>query len=272
MARSLWTGSISFGLVNVPIKLVTAIREKAIHFNMLTPDGGCRLRRKLYCPETGKEYDFKDTARGYEIAPDQYVLIKDQELDALKPEAGRTIEIEQFVQLQEVDPLYFDRPYLMLPGEGGEGAYRLLIQAMSDSGRIGIARFVMRQTQHLAAIRVVEVGKHKALMLHTMHYADEVAVFADPPEELSEKHKAAPSTQLKVARQLVEAMSDDFDASAFTDDYREKVEALIEAKKEGEEVHEAHTDEEEPPKTFNLMEALKKSVEQRKSGRRKKTG
>ena len=275
MARSLWTGSIAFGLVNVPVKLVTAIREKTVHFHMLTPDGHCRLRRKLYCPDTGKEYDFNETARGYEVAPDQYVLVKDEELDALKPEAGRTIEIEQFVELAEVDPLYFDRPYLLLPGEGGEGAYKLLIQAMGDAGRVGIARFVMRQTQHLAAIRVVDVGKDKALVLHTMHYADEVVVLADPPDELPAKTKAAPAKQVKVAQQLVDAMSEPFDATAFKDDYREKVEELLEAKKEGEEVHEAKSDEDEPPKTFNLMEALKKSVEQRKVGgsrKKKKTG
>ncbi len=273
MPRSIWTGRIAFGLVNVPVKLVTAVREKKVSFHMLTPDGSCRLRRKLYCPDTGKEYDFSNTARGYEIAPDHYVLIDKEELDAVKPEAGRTIEIEQFIDLGEIDPLYFDPPYLLLPDQSGESAYSLLIRAMIEAGeqqRVGIARFVMRQKQHLAAIRVVDLGDTKALALHTIHYHDEVVALADPPDELLEGEDDVAAKQVKVARQLIDAMSEPFDPTAFKDDYREKVEELIEAKKEGEGVHEISTDAEEPPETYNLMEALKKSVEQRK--KKKKTG
>ena len=274
MARSIWTGRIAFGLVNVPVKLVTAIREKKVSFHMLTPDGSCRLRRKLYCPDTDKEYDFANTARGYEVAPDQYVLIDPDELDALKPEAGRTIEIEQFIDLDEIDPLYFDSVYLLLPVESGESAYGLLIRAMTESGdqqRVGIARFVMRQKQHLAAIRVVDIDGTKALVLHTMHYHDEVVALADPPDELPKGEDKVAAKQVKVARQLIEAMTEPFDPAAFTDDYRERVEELIEAKKEGEDLHAISSDEHEAPETYNLMEALKKSVEQRKAGKGKKS-
>src|SRR5688500_8336577 len=127
MARSLWKGSITFGLVNIPIQLNTAVREKGISFNLLSKDGRCRLRRKLYCPETGKEYDFGDTARGLEVAPDQYVLIDEKEIEELKPEKGRTIEIEQFVDVAAGEPVYFDRGDYVEPGEGAGDTDRRLV-------------------------------------------------------------------------------------------------------------------------------------------------
>src|ERR1041385_1375389 len=140
MARTFWSGHISFGLVSIPIKLASAVREKDIHFHMLTPDGSCRLRRKLVCPETGKEYDFGQTARGYEIAPDQYVIIEDKELKSLKPEAGRAIQIAQFAPLESIDPVYFSHSYHVVPDEAGARAYRLLMEAMKQSGRVAVAR------------------------------------------------------------------------------------------------------------------------------------
>src|SRR5690606_39339020 len=146
----------SFGLVSVPVRLTTAVRDKDIHFHMLSPDGSCRLRRKLYCPDTGKEYDFKDTARGYEVAPDQYVLVDEKELEQIKPEKGNTIDIEDFVDLASVDPIYYARTYYLLPGEGGAKSYRLLVDAMTETGRAAVAHFTMRQKQHLTIIRPIE--------------------------------------------------------------------------------------------------------------------
>jgi DNA end-binding protein Ku len=273
MPRSLWTGSISFGLVNIPVRLSTAVRDKTISFNMLSPDGGCRLRRKLFCPETGEEYDFKDTARGYAIAPDQYVIIRDEELDSLKPDAGRTIDISDFIDLEQIDPIYFDRSYYLLPGEGGAKAYRLLMQAMEQSGRVAIAQFVMRQKQYLVAIRPIG----GALMLHTVHYADEVTEAVELNDELPDAE--VDDRELKVAKQLIEALHADFEPEKYKDEYREQVRELIESKAEGEDITTASTGEAEAaPPTFNLMDALKASLEdkgpasKKKSGKRKKAG
>ncbi len=252
MPRALWTGSVSFGLVNIPVRLVTAVRDKQIHFHLLSPDGQCRLRRKLYCPETGKEFDFKDTSRGYEVAPDQYVIIQDEELDQLKPEKGRTI-----------DPIYFDKTYHLTPGEGGAKPYALLVQAMHESQRIGVARFVMRDKQHLVAIRPVD----RALVLHTMHYANEVTMPTDLDTDLPAKSDVN-AKELKVAQQLIDSLTTDFDAEAYQDDYQERVRELIESKAEGETVQiEEPAEEGEVPPTYNLMDALKESLD---AGTRKK--
>src|SRR2546426_4331174 len=169
MSRAMWSGSITFGLVNVPIKLFPAVQDKDVHFHMLSKDGKCRLRRKLVCPETGKEYDFKETARGYEIAPDQYVIVHDEELRNLKPEAGRHIEITDFVDLEEIDPVYYNRPYWLAPDEKGAKAYQLLLNAMLETAKVGIAKFVMRGKEYLAAIR----PREGALCLEIMNFAEE---------------------------------------------------------------------------------------------------
>ena len=266
MARSFWSGNISFGLVNIPVKLATAVREKSIHFHMLSPDGTCRLRRKLYCPETGKEFDFNETARGYEIAPGQYVILNEEELDQLRPEAGRSIQIAQFVDAAEVDPIYYASTYYLQPDQAGVRPYRLLLEAMKKADRVAVARFVMRQKEHLALIRVRE----EALLLQTMYYADEVL----GAEEAGAKTEAVqvPARELQVAEQLVNALTDKFDPSAFRDEYRLKVEQLIERKAAGEEVVTAAAAEEEAPRIINIMEALEKSLkEARKAEKQAKT-
>lgn len=263
MPRSLWTGSISFGLVAVPVRLVTAVRDKSIHFNLLSPDGSCRLRRKLFCPETGQEFDFNQTARGYEVAPDRYVLIQEDELDRLKPEAGRTIDISDFVELASVDPMYFERTYYLLPGEGGARAYQLLLEAMRESGRAAVAQFVMHEKQHLCLLRPAK----RTIVLHTMHYDDEVV----PPDEFKDElgSKDKPDTrELKVAQQLIGALDTTFEPAQYKDDYRDKVQELVEKKAAGESVANSTQTEDELDHTapINLMEALKKSLAQRGSG------
>lgn len=260
MPRSLWSGSISFGLVNIPVKIVTAVRDRSIQLNMLSKDGSCRLRRKLYCPETGDEYDFNDTARGYEIAPSQYVIIKDEELEQLKPEGGRTIDISDFVSLATIDPIYFDRSYYLLPGEGGAKAYKLLINAMSKSKALAVAQMIMRKKQYLVAIQALD---GEALLLHTMHYADEVQGIEEIRDDLPKGVKTN-SKEVAAAEQLIDSMSGEFDPTQYKDEYREQMRELIEAKVAGEGVREvADEDDEEIPPTFDLMAALKKSVEQR---------
>src|SRR5271156_1837223 len=149
MSRPVWQGSITFGLVNIPVSLQTAVQEKTVNFHMLSKDGSCRLRRKLYCPDTGKEFDFGDTTRGIEVGKGEYAIVSEKELDALKPEKGHTIEMEQFISLEEIDPIYFDRIYFVTPTDNSNKAYKLLYEAMKESGRIGLARFVMRDRQYV---------------------------------------------------------------------------------------------------------------------------
>lgn len=256
MARSIWKGSIAFGLVNIPVQLETAVREKSVSFHMLSKDGSCRLRRKLYCPDTGEEFEYSDTARGIEVGKDQYVLVDEKEMESIRPERGRTIEIEQFVKLDEIDPIYFDRVYFVTPTEGSSKAYRLLHEAMATTGRIGLARFVMRERQNLAVIRVMEEG----IVLHTLHYDDEVLKLEESlPSTLSKVKPAA--KELDVAKQLVVAMTHPLDLSKFKDDYREGLEALIERKRSGKKTVAVSDDHDEPlPRTINLMDALKRSL------------
>ncbi|MFA9477902.1 Ku protein [Phycisphaerales bacterium AB-hyl4] len=264
MPRSIWSGSISFGMVNIPVKVLTAVRDHSIHLHMLSKDGSCRLRRKLYCPDTGEEYDFKDTARGYEVAPSQYVILKDEELDQLKPEGGRTIDISDFVNLETIDPIYFNRSYYLTPAEGGGKAYKLLVDAMSKAGSLAIAQMVMRQKQYLVAIQVAD----EALIMHTMHYADEVQGMDEIADDLPRDIKPT-KKEVEAAQQLIDTMTGEFDPAQYQDDYQQQVRELIESKAEGEGVKEVAEDaDEEIPPTFDLMEALKQSVKE-KSGKKK---
>jgi len=257
MSRPIWKGSISFGLVNIPVQLETAVREKSVSFHMLSKDGSCRLRRKLYCPETGEEFEYNDTTRGVEVSKDRYVVVDEKEIEAVKPVKARAIEIEQFVGVEEIDPIYFDRPYFITPTDGSAKAYKLLHEAMKQSGKAGLARFVMRDRQNLALIRVVGDG----LVLQTMHFADEVLSLEDSLPATLERAKTK-ATELKTALQLVEAMTKELDLASYKDEYRHGLETLIDQKKGKRKtvaVSDDH-DEEVGPPTINLMEALKRSL------------
>jgi DNA end-binding protein Ku len=253
MPRVMWKGAISFGLVNIPIRMYTAVKEKSVQFHMLSSDGTCRLRRKLYCPETGKEYEFKDAARGYEVAPGQYVLIDKEELEQLRPDLGRNIEIEDFVSLEEIDPLRYERPYYLAPAEGGGRPYRLLVEAMERMGKVGIARFVLREKQHLAALRITQGG----LCLSTMYWADEVLAFKDVsalPDDKVDEH------QLELATNLISALTKPFDPSRYQDTYRQELMGLIERKAEGKRIP-VHKEPEQGAQVVDLMDALKRSLD-----------
>jgi DNA end-binding protein Ku len=253
--RAMWKGSVSFGLVHIPVRMVTAVRDKTVRFHRLSEDGSCRLRTKLYCPETEEEYDFSQTARGFEVAPDQYVLVADEEIESLRPEAGHSIDIEDFVDLDEIDPVYYDRPYYLVAAEGGTRPYRLLVEALEQANKVGIARFVLRDKQHLAALRVSQGG----LCLHTMHYFDEVGKLSDagpvPTEKVDQK-------QVDLALNLVEALTRKFDPKRYRDTFRDELLELIEKKAEGKEIEIAPSHEPEPTKVVDLMEVLKRSLGQ----------
>jgi DNA end-binding protein Ku len=256
MSRPIWTGSINFGLVSIPVEMQMAVHEKTIHFHMLTKDGSCRLRQKLYCPQTGKEYNFNETARGIEIAPDQYAIVEQSEINRLKPEKGRSMEIAQFVDLTAVDPIYYDRIYFLVPGKEAQKAYKLLLDAMLKSEKSAIARFVMRERQYLSLIR----PDNNALMLHTLHYADEVETL-DAAHLQTLKRVKISAAEMNMAGELIKSMTTPLDLNEYKDEFRAQLQELIDAKVKGKEIANAPDDHERPaPRTINLMEALKKSL------------
>jgi DNA end-binding protein Ku len=258
-SRSIWTGSITFGLVNIPVKLFVAIREKNIQFHMLHDQDHVRLQRKMICPKDGKEVHNEHVVKGYEVSPGQYVIVKESELEAAAPRKSKTIEIEDFVALDDIDPVYFDRPYYVVPQEQGAKAYRLLVEAMEKSKKVGIARFVMRAKEYLCALRPQE----GALVLETMHFNDEVL----PVDEVDGvPHKAkSDDRELKMASQLIDSLTTKFKPDKYHDTYREAVQQLIEKKAEGEEVVTQPEVPETKGRATNLMAALEASLASAKS-------
>ncbi|MCI0631143.1 MAG: Ku protein [Phycisphaerales bacterium] len=255
-SRAMWSGTISFGLVNVPVKMFPAVKDRDIHFHLLSKDGTCRLRRKLFCPETGDEFGYKDTARGIEVAPDQYVIVTDEELESIKPQAARTINIIHFVDLEEIDPIYYERAYYLAPDEHGATAYVLLLEAMKRANRVGIAKFVMRGKEYLAAIRPLENG----LYLETMNFADEVV----KPDELPlPKDVEVDRKQLEAANKLIDALEAEFNADQYRPEYRQRLAKLIDRKAAGEEIV-THEPAAEAAPTMNLMKALQASLAEAK--------
>ncbi len=252
MARALWSGSISFGLVNIPVKMYPATQDKGVHFHQIHAKTKCRVRHKLFCPGRG-DIPPDEITKGYEIAPDQYIIVEKEELDALEPEKSRAIEIAEFVDLASIDPLYYDRPYYLLPDEAAAKAYRLLVTAMTKSAKVGIARFVMRNKEYVAAIRPVG----DVLCIETMRFADEVVS--------SEKLEAPKSVEigdkeLKMAQQLIESLAEDFHPEKYHDDYTEKLKELIDKKAQGQEIVTEPPATKTEGKVISLMAALEKSL------------
>ncbi|MHB1925316.1 MAG: non-homologous end joining protein Ku, partial [Acidimicrobiales bacterium] len=224
MPRPIWSGSISFGLVNVPVKLFTAVRKKNVRFHQLHAADGARIQQKRVCSVDGEEVAYEDLVKGYELYPGQYVVIDPDELDALDPEATQTIDIEDFVDLAEIDPLFYDASYYLVPDARGTKAYRLLLDAMRETGRVGIARVVMRTKQYLCAVRPVG----EALVLTTMNFADEV-VTEDEMDGLPGEQEAT-DRELKMAGALIDSLTTEWEPERYKDTYRERVLELIEAK------------------------------------------
>jgi DNA end-binding protein Ku len=265
MPRSIWTGAISFGLVNVPVKLYSAVSKKTVRFHQLHETDGVRIQQKRVCPADGEEVAFDQIVKGYEITPDQYVVVTPEELEAIEPRKTKTIDIEDFVDLEDIDPIFYDHPYYLLPGTGAAKPYKLLVTAMQESSKVAIARVVIRQKEQLVAIRPTG----DILTMETMNFADEVI----PHDRFDE----APGTEVEtndrevdMARQLIESLSAEFAPDKYHDTYRERVLELIEQKAEGKEI--AVQPSEEPQEVPDLMAALEASVnaarENRESGGR----
>jgi len=261
MARAIWSGAISFGLVNIPVKLFSAVRDTNIHFHMLHGKDGVRVRQQLVCPLDDEEVERDEVVKGYEVNPDQYVVVSSEELEDLAPKASRMIEILDFVGLSEIDPLYYQHPYYLVPDEQAGKAYGLLVSSMKDSKRVGIGKFVMRGKEYLGALRPVG----EVLVLETMHFADEVVALSDLDEEMPEA--AEPSErEMKLAGQLIDTLAASFDPAQYRDDYRESVMDLINAKAEGKEYVMPPPVEEEG-KVIDLMAALEKSLSRARDGK-----
>jgi DNA end-binding protein Ku len=257
MPRSIWSGAISFGLVNVPVKLYSAVSRKTVRFNQLNSKTGNRIQQKRVDPETGDEVAYDDIVKGFELTKDRYVVLTPDELDALDPERTRTIDIEDFVALDEIDPVFYDHPYWLVPDKGAAKAYGLLLEAMRDAGKVAIARVVLRSKEQLVAIRPAFEGH--GLMMETMIFADEV-VPPDDIEELPEEAELKVSDrELKMARQLIDSLTAEWEPSKFTDEYREKVLDLIERKAQGEEIA-VQPEAPKPARVPDLMAALEASL------------
>src|SRR4051795_2613186 len=255
MPRSIWSGAISFGLVNVPVKLFSAVSKKTVRFNQLNKDTGNRIQQKRVDPETGEEVTYEQIVKGYELTKDRYVVIRPEELDALDPEKTRTIDIEDFVDLHEIDPIYYDHPYYLVPDKGATKAYALLMGAMEEAEKVAIARVVIRSKEALVAIRPAG----DVLMMETMIFHDEV-VPTDEIEDLPDaKELKASDRELTMAQQLIDSLSADFDPSRYKDEYRDKVLDLIERKAAGEEIT-VQAEAEEPARVPDLMAALEASL------------
>lgn len=258
MPRPTWSGAISFGLVNVPVKLFTAVRKQDLRFHQLHAVDGARISQRRVCSEDGQEVAFDDLVKGYEVSPGRYVVIDPEELEALDPEASHTIDIEDFVALEAIDPLYFDSSYYLVPEVAGAKAYRLLLDAMSGAGRVGIGKVVMRSKQYLCAVRPLG----DALVLTTMNFADEVQA-REELDGLPGPDVVASERELRMANQLIEALSTDFDPSRYSDTHRERVMELINAKVAGEEMVVEPAGPRAP--VIDLMAALEASLAQAKA-------
>ena len=259
--RSIWRGTISFGLVSVPVRMFTATESKELRFHFLhkddlTPIGYDKVRK-----DTGEHVDPEDIVRGFEVSKGQYVPLEDEDLDRLDVELTKAIDICDFVDLDEIDPVYFRKAYYLLPEDGAEKPYLLLVRALEETGKVGIAKVVIRNKQHLAALRPVD----GTLVLETMYYADEVR----KPDKVKAKGDLR-AAEVEMAKSLVENLSEPFDPEKYDDTYRKELLALIRKKAKGAKLPEPQ--EEEEAEVVDLMAALRESVAETKKGsKRRKT-
>lgn len=261
--HTMWKGSISFGLVNIPVKMFSATEDKDIRFRHLHKECGTPVKYTKTCPTCNREVQMEEIVKGYEYEKGRFVIINEEDLDSIIPETRKTIEILDFVSLEEIDPIYFDRTYFLSPHETGDKPYTLLREAMSKTGKIAIAKITIRSKESLAAVRLYQ----NCIVMETIFYPDEVRAVEHVPGlpgkiELNE-------SELNMAVQLIENLATEFDPGKYHDDYRSKLTELIHAKIEGEEIQEAP----EAPrlgKVVDLMAALQASIEATKQETGKK--
>jgi DNA end-binding protein Ku len=260
MPRTMWKGAISFGLVSIPVKMYPATEEKSLSFNQLHDEDHGRIRYKRVCEKDGEEVSFEHIVKGYEVEKGQYVVLEDEDLDKVPVESTRAIDILQFVDIADIDPIYYKKTYYLVPEDTGVKPYALLRKALGDDGKVGIAKVAFREKEHLCALRI----KDKAFVLETMYWPDEIR-----PAEFDELDKSPQvrDQELKMARSLIDSLTEDWDPGEFKDEYREALLDIVEKKVAGEEIEQV--EEPEPTKVADLMEALKASVEKAKAGQKK---
>jgi DNA end-binding protein Ku len=255
MPSAIWSGAVSFGLVNVPVKLTSATKSQDVRFHQLEEGTGARIRLRKVSEQSGDEVPNDRIVKGYELSAGQHVVVEPAEIEALAPKASKAIEIEDFVDLEQIDPVFFEQPYYLVPDKTAAKPYRLLVDAMTELNKVAIGRFVLRSKEHLVAIRPV----HGVLTLEMMRFADEV--LAPEGAEPAQADDAAPNErELTMARQLIEALSTEFEPGKYHDTFREQLLSLIQAKAEGQEIV-AEPEVEEPTKVVDLMAALEASLE-----------
>ncbi|MGH2756998.1 MAG: Ku protein [Actinomycetota bacterium] len=255
--RPIWKGAITFGLISIPVRLYSAVQEKGLKFHLMHDEDGGRIKYQRVCAKCGKEISWDDIIKGYEYSKDRYVTFSDEELDAMDVDSIKAIDVVSFVPLEQIDPIYFNKTYYVAPEAAGLKAYKLLADALEAEGQVGVAKVALRDKEHLATVRL----KDDVFVLETMHWPDEIR--APEFEELDKRVKVQDS-EVKMARQLIQQLSDEFRPEEFADEYRAKLEELVEKKVEGEEITFAPAPEEEPTKVVDLMEALKASVAEAK--------
>ena len=259
MARSIWRGTISFGLVSVPVRMYTATESKELRFHFLHKDDLSPIGYDKVRKDTGEHVDPEDVVRGFEIEKGRYVPLEDEDLDRLDIELTKAIDICDFVDLEEIDPIYFRKAYYLLPEAGAEKPYALLVRALEETGKVGIAKVVIRNKQHLAALRPLD----GVIVLETMYYADEVR----KPEQV--KAGRLREAEVEMAKSLVDNLSDTFDPEKYDDTYRKELLELMRAKAKGKKLPEPQEDE--GGEVIDLMQALRESVEKTKRSAGKRT-
>jgi DNA end-binding protein Ku len=254
MARPLWKGAITFGLVSIPIEVHTAVRDRQLRFHLLTSKDHARVKYERVSEKTHKPVEWNDLVRGYEYAKGRHVVLTPEDFEAAAIEKTRTIDILDFVKSDEIDDRFFDKPYYITPAASGERAYVLLRETIREAGRIGVAKFVLRERQHLAAIEVIE----NAMVLSTLRFADELVDTSayDFPEA-----KGLRQPELKVARMLVDELTATWEPEKYTDDYRQNLLRIIDARKAGEEADLQPAPEQRDSNVVDLMERLRRSLE-----------
>ncbi|MEX0971699.1 MAG: Ku protein [Solirubrobacterales bacterium] len=256
MARAIWSGTISFGLLNVPVKLYSAVARRNIALREIRASDSSRIKHRRVAEGTDDEVPYDEIIKAYEITPGQYVPIGKDEMEALRPDKSRAIDVQDFVDIEEIDPMYFDSPYYLGPADGAEKAYSLLAGAMESSGKAAISRFVFRNKEHLAAIRASE----GMLTLTTMRFADEVVPADELEDVFPEGAQKVAKKEQQMAETLIESLSTEFDPGSYRDEHREELLALIERKAEGKEVVASDAEPAKATKAPDLMAALEESI------------
>ncbi len=254
--RSIWTGSISFGLVNIPVKLMSAVEQSGLSFDMLSKKDMNPIRYARIDTKTNEEVEWKNIVKGYEYTKGKYVIVDDKDFEKASPEKSKAIDIVQFVKEEQIDPILYEKPYYITPGKGGEKSYRLLLQALEESKSVGIAEFMLRNRMHVCAVKAY----NNVLLLNQMRYQGEIR---EMPEVGGKDQKISPK-EVALAKKLIEQLSEDFDPAAFKDTYVDELQKIIDAKAAGKQIRVATEPKKATATVKDLMSVLKESLTQTK--------